>query len=364
MRVGSILNTLELVPAILADLPPESQLFSRLSWQNKLILKVITFVERRRKNSRLVEQLNKIKKAGAEHIELSPDLMKLSPEIFTWWINQFKILLQFKRSGFTYSPHIMQFLGTQPDSPLEVMRKASVESIKELVEIFQCLDPISYPLHILSGKFFNYLDFHALDPMLNQELPSHFGQGFIKRLLMKAIGRSTVHLSVDFIRDIITEGIAVENVLKSLREISAFVPLSKIGIENLEHQDLEQFEQIVRPLLTETDVSIVLDIGHLAIRSWLDDKKCFRKFIERYGPRIIEVHAHDVAPVASISYGRGRSQVVLQDHKPIGSGILNFKEIIKLLKDNCRKDLLIVVEDYYHDPVPSIRRIRQIIEEI
>ena len=79
---------------------------------------------------------------------------------------------------------------------------------------------------------------------------------------------------------------------------------------------------------------------------------------------MIEVHAHDVAPVASISYGRGQPQVVLQDHKPIGSGILNFKEIIKLLKDNCREDLLVVVEDYYHDPVPSIRALREMIDKI
>ena len=364
MRIGSILNTLELVPAILADIPPESQLFSKLNWKNRSILKALAFVEKRRKNSRLTDQLSKLRAAGAEHIELSPDLMELSPEVFTWWINQLKTLLQFKRSGFTYSLHIMQFLGTQPDSPVEVIRRASVESIREMVEAFQCLDPIAYPLHIVSGKFFNYLDFHALDPLLDKELASRFHNGFGWKLVKMAAGRSTVRFAVDFIRDIITEGVAVENVSKSLREMESFVPLSKIGIENLEHHNLDTFEQIARPILKETDASIVLDTGHLAMRSWRDDKKCFHKFIERYGPRIIEVHAHDVVPVASISYGSKRQEVVFQDHKPVGSGILNFKEILKLLKDNCHEDLLVVVEDYYHDPVPSIKRISQLLQEI
>lgn len=363
MRIGSILNTLELVPAILADIPPESQLFSHLNWKDRSILRALTFVEKRRKNSRLVNQLNKLRAAGAEHIELSPDLMELSPEIFTWWVNQLKTLVQFKRSGFTYSLHIMQFMGTQPDSPVEVIRRASVESVREMVEAFQCLDPISYPLHILSGKFFNYLDFHALDPILDKELSSHFSWGFARKLT-KMAGRRLVRLSMDFIRDIITEGVAVENVLRSLEEIRSFMPLSKIGIENLEHHNLETFEQMVRPILKKTDAGIVLDTGHLAMRNWHNDKKCFHKFIEKYGPRMIEVHIHDVAPVASVGYGSKRQEIVLQDHKPVGSGILNFKEILKLLKDNCREDLLVVVEDYYHDPVPSIKRIRQILQEI
>ncbi|MBI2669554.1 MAG: sugar phosphate isomerase/epimerase [Candidatus Yanofskybacteria bacterium] len=354
---------LELVPAILADIPSKSQLFSKLNRKDKFILGVLSFAEKWRKNTRLADQLNKLRMAGAEHIELSPDLMELSPEVFTWWINQLKTLDQFKKSGFTYSLHVMQFLGTHPDSPVEIIRQASVESIREMVEAFQCLNPVSYPLHLLSGSFFNYLDFHTLDPMLDKELSSHFSRNFTGKLIRMA-GRQIVRLSVDFIRDIITEGIAVENVLKSLKEIGSFVPLSKIGIENLEHQDLDKFEQIVRPLLKETEVSIVLDTGHLAIRSWLNDKRCFHKFIERYGPRMIEVHIHDVIPVASISYGSKRQDTVLQDHKPIGSGILNFKEILKLLKNNCREDLLVVVEDYYHDPVPSIKRIRQILQEI
>ena len=91
----------------------------------------------------------------------------------------------------------------------------------------------------------------------------------------------------------------------------------------------EAFEKIIDEI---PDLKIHLDIGHCNLGS---DNNLTEKFFRKLGRKIIHVHASD---------NKGRND----DHLPLGCGKIEWKKIIKVMK-NARYDRTITLEVFSYD---------------
>ncbi|MBI2063510.1 MAG: hypothetical protein HYT65_00750, partial [Candidatus Yanofskybacteria bacterium] len=68
--------------------------------------------------------------------------------------------------------------------------------------------------------------------------------------------------------------------------------------------------------------------------------------------------------IAVTHYPSGFKEPVFQDHKPLGEGSLDLKKDVLLPLKQVGFSGPIVIEDYYHDPLPSVKILRQAVDEI
>jgi len=370
MRVGTILNTFKLVPVILQNtLFPDSHM-PYLRFRQRIANRVLSasgrylsdFQHNQQKLSgslsnptfRLGGQIEELRSAGAEHFEFDDDIIFLRPEITQWWQEQIPYLVGLKKEGVTFSRHLSQFGGLQIDSFIPEIRQASVRAMIRMIKLFEPLDPLNYVLHLGSDRFFRYLNTHAIDPVLRQELKKMFPHSLVKKFIL----RKFIGFLVEWTQRHINETVVVPSILEAIDELKKIVPIEKICLENLENSDFDLMADMVT---RRADVRICFDVGHNIIRNGLGHTK---EFILKHRHKIAQVHLHDVRSVAFMVYPSGLKEPVFQDHKPLGEGVINLKKDVLLPLKEIGFSGPIVIEDYYHDPVPSVKILKQAIEEI
>lgn len=108
---------------------------------------------------------------------------------------------------------------------------------------------------------------------------------------------------------------------------------TKIGLENWRYPaDPDQHSQLLE-MVDHPAVCATVDLGHIAywykrdgINSLADQTAAneyngrLLSLIERLGDRVVHIHAHDVRPVD------------IDDHRPVGSGIIDYEAVIGLLE--------------------------------
>ena len=261
----------------------------------------------------LSSEIRRLMAAGANHIEISGEAVAALPgPIRDRFPEEISNGLQelHEKDGISYSVHLPFFGGVNFTTSIESIRRASVEVVREIVEQCAPLEPISYVLHI-SG------------------------------LLEDLIG-------VGLRNDAVVEAY-LANAIQSLEEIVEFIPHDKLCIENLEYI---RFEKLF-PLVEKFDTKICMDVGHIRLRN-----EDILEFIDTYGPRIGQVHMHDV------TYRMYDKRVrVMDDHRAMGSGIIDLDAVIEKLA-GIEFEGAVSLEVYEVDPADSVRILKEAIEKV
>jgi len=261
----------------------------------------------------LAGEVRRLMQAGANHIEISGEAVAVLPgPLRDRFPDEVSGGLQelHEKEGLTYSVHLPFFGGVNFTTSIESIRRASVEVVREIAEQCAPLEPISYVLHI---------------------------SGLLEDLM-----------GVGLRNDAVVEAY-LANADASLAEMTEFIPAEKICIENLEYI---RFEKIF-PLVEKFGTSICMDVGHIRLRN-----EDIGEFIDKYGPRIGHVHMHDV------TYRLYDKRVrILDDHRALGSGILDLDDIIGRLAA-VGFDGAVSLEVYEVDPTASIRALKEAITRL
>ncbi len=225
-----------------------------------------------------VEAVTKHVEAGFKHIEVTGDLIYVLPGILTPEIIAQLVELK-KEKNITFSVHLPLW-GMEPAAFAPQIRKGSVESFVDCINLTKPLDPLCWVIHPTGTLTVEFM---------NMNLPD-----FAKGLMMNQF---TSH--------------AAEAIKKTL-EITG-IPSRKIAVENIEYP----FE-IMFPVIQQLDLSICLDTGHLL--AGFSGKMDVLEFIEKYYDRIIELHLHD-----------GKYPRI--DHKPLGEYDLPVRDLLLKLSE-------------------------------
>ncbi len=112
-------------------------------------------------------------------------------------------------------------------------------------------------------------------------------------------------------------------------------------------------EELLHSVEVHENVGITLDIGHLYLsaqdRSG-NEEKWISHVIEMLKEKLVNIHIHD---------NRGNSD----DHMPPGQGDIDFKPIIRTLKENYEGPLILELWDL-SDPLSTVRKSIQYLEEL
>jgi sugar phosphate isomerase/epimerase len=258
------------------------------------------------------KQVLKAAEIGFQHIEfvLNTHYFLRNPsQLFTKECVQELMALK-KEHNLTFSVHL-PFWSVDPSSHIDRIRKATVEEMSYLIENTLDLEPTTYVLHA-TGEFAAEVNSMRLSPEQKNALINFFAKNsrhFVKLL--------------------------VEN----LSQIG--VPSKKIALESVKFPFKYSIE-----LAKEFDTSLCIDVGHIlaGYPGDVDLKEVFE--ISKH--RVSEVHVHDV--IKRMENGR----LYVKDHSPIGSGTLNFHEVLDFLEEAnfCGP---LVLELKFEDAVNSLK---------
>jgi sugar phosphate isomerase/epimerase len=235
---------------------------------------------------RLVEELN------LQVVELSLDFGLLHPQVMDAAFYRRVAALQ-RELGFTCTIHL-PFLWLDLTSLNEIVRQASVESVRRAMELAQPFQVETYVLHLW---------------------------GSTTALITRVITDEVVQ------RNLLTA--VLHQADCSLAEICAFVEPRALCVENLEALPFD----LMVPLLERHGASICLDVGHLA---WQGGGEL--AFLERHGERVREVHLHDAVLPSPDQGKRAR------DHLPLGQGVLDHEALLRKL-DEIGFDGCVIIEN-------------------
>ncbi|MFW9923041.1 MAG: cobamide remodeling phosphodiesterase CbiR [Candidatus Thorarchaeota archaeon] len=214
--------------------------------------------------------------AGFKHIEITGDLPYVLPGILS--PDEIDLLLEIKKKEkITYSVHLPLW-GIEPATFSPYVRKGSVETLIESIELTKPLEPVCWVFHS-AGKINN--------EFLNFKFPD-----LARGIMMQQF--------VSWAKD------SIKTILEKTD-----IPSRKFAVENIEFPFTA-----IEPVIQELDVSICFDTGHLI--AGFSGKFTTMEFVERYYERIIELHLHDGA------YPR-------IDHKPLGTQDLPVEELLREL---------------------------------
>jgi sugar phosphate isomerase/epimerase len=221
---------------------------------------------------------------GFDPIELSYDLALFLPDAFAP-ANVERLAALKQERGLGYTCHLPLW-SVEPSTPLEPVRRGSVEATVEAIRATLPLAPGSYVLHATNA----------------------LASEFYRRRLPGALG--------DFVL-----GRFQENARRSLREIldRTGIPSRRIAIETVEFP----FE-LTLALAEELDVSICLDVGHVLV-GYSGPIDLFEA-LERSLPRLGQIHLHDApwqGPEHRVVFGK--------DHQPLGAGDLDLPRLLDRL---------------------------------
>jgi sugar phosphate isomerase/epimerase len=221
---------------------------------------------------------------GFDTIELGGDLVLFLPQIFSPGAIESVARLK-EEKGIHYTIHLPLW-STEPSTPLEPVRRGSVEALLEMIRAVQPLDPEVYVLHAtgsLAAEFYQ------------MRLPDA-AKGLIMRQFQT-------------------------RALESLRILLAEsgVPSRKLAIETVEwpfELTLEMAERL--------DLSMCYDTGHVLV-GFSGPGDVFAA-LDQCLPRVAEIHLNDgpwQGPERNIGYGK--------DHLQIGAGDLDAGRLLDTL---------------------------------
>lgn len=225
-----------------------------------------------------------IAESGFRTIELGGDLALFLPMIFDQ--NSIERLSEVKEElDLTYTAHIPLW-SVEPSTPLEPVRKGSVDAIVDFIRSVHPLNPEVYIFHAtgaLAAEFYH------------MNLPKIAKAFILQQFLAKA---------TESLRWILTE---------------TGIHSREIAIETIEFP-----LDLTLKLAEELDLSICLDTGH--VLSGFSGDVTVEDALEASLSRLAEVHLHDGPqhnPDQEIIYG--------QDHRPLGTGDLNLGFVLDRL---------------------------------
>lgn len=235
---------------------------------------------------RLVEELH------LPVVELSLDFGLIHPQVMDAAFYRRMAALQ-EELGFAYTVHL-PFLWVDHTSMNDLIRQASVESVRRAVELVRPLQVETYVLHLWGSTT------AQITQVITDEV--------LQRNLLTAVLREAD---------------------RSLAEICAFMEPQTLGIENLEALPFD----LVVPLLERHGTGICLDVGHLA---WQGGGEL--AFLERHGKWVREIHLHDALFPGPDRQGQPH------DHLPLGQGELDYEALLRKL-DELGFDGCVIVEN-------------------
>lgn len=305
------------------------------------------FIRKRKLSVKKVEkELIKLIEAGAEYIELSGDLVKAFEEGFLR--NKEIIRSICKKHGISLGLHLPTF-GFALENWFENSRKGIVKDAKELIT--KDYAPIKFENFILHvHNIENYLKVGVSEGLARDK-------SSLKKLVLKSLEKvPKTRDSVNFDYFVIKK--VLPGMIKSLKEFETFLDIEKVCLENSESIQHKYYCSIIDRLMEVSNLSICLDIGHLKMREILEGGNYLSSFLEKYhrkNRKIREVHIHDV----KISSRTGRPF----DHQPLGSGEIDLKKTLKLLKDFGFKGP-VVLELPYSDSIESLKVLTETLKQL
>lgn len=221
---------------------------------------------------------------GFHHVELTMDVGYILPGSLTR--DTFRKLIDLGGSlGITYSVHLPLW-SVELASPNQFVRKGSVESIVNSIELAKELNPECYVLHITGALASEFTRLNIPKPY----------------------------------KDIVNRGM-LSNSIRSLEEIVSRIdiPSRRIAVENVEFP----FD-LTREAIDMFDLSICLDTGHLL--AGFSDGLSIMDFLDKHYDRLIEIHLHDGF------FRMEHGLAIRRDHLPLGEGDLPLVEFMKYLQ--------------------------------
>ncbi|MGQ9478692.1 MAG: cobamide remodeling phosphodiesterase CbiR [Thermoproteota archaeon] len=229
--------------------------------------------------------VRKVVENGFKHVELTADLYYLLPSSFSREsIDEFRLI---RSKDITFSVHL-PICSIELDSPVEKVRKASVEAVVKPVEEIEELKPLMYVLHI-AGPLAAEVNRMDLSPA-------------IKQFLFEALAHNASR--------------SVEEVVSLMHNMG--IPPRRIALESMEFP----FDKTIE-IAEEFDTSICIDTGH--VLAGYSGNVPLEDALRHSSGRLGEIHLHD-------AYKRREgSHTVIRDHLFLGAGNMNVPGFLKTL---------------------------------
>lgn len=212
-------------------------------------------------------------------VELTLDLAAVFPQLFDRDFYAAVADLQ-QELNFVCTAHL-PLLWLDPASLNQPVRRASVESLRQSIELCRPLDVRTYTLHLWG----------TATSQITLKLHSPLERGAV---LIALLGAMT----------------------QSLAELCQLVDPRDLCVENLEYP---AFDEMLPPI-ENAGVSICLDVGHLAYQPQNEID-----FWKQHRERIRAVHLHD----AGFFFEDGKAYT--RDHLALGQGHINYQAFLEML---------------------------------
>ncbi|MFL7808157.1 MAG: cobamide remodeling phosphodiesterase CbiR [Anaerolineae bacterium] len=210
---------------------------------------------------------------GMRAVELTLDLQAIYSQVFDAGFYESVAELQ-RELGFVCTVHL-PFLWVEPASLNEAIRQASVDCLRQAVEITRAVDVRAYVLHLWG-----------------------FSTGQVLSQLREPVQRQALL------------GALLAQANRSLSALCDIVEPEDLCVENLE----DSLFDLALPIIEQHRVSICLDVGHLALQG--GDALAF---LGLHGDRIREIHLHDAKPA--------------RDHLALGQGQIDHAALLEKLAE-------------------------------
>lgn len=223
---------------------------------------------------------------GFDLIELNPDLMIFFPRCLNLpSVNRLRMLKESR--GLSYTLHLPLW-SVEPSTPVQPVRRGSVEALVDGILRMASLEPEVYVLHATGALASEFSSMAALEPV----------RPLVLRMFQEQARRS----------------------IKRLLDCTGLPP-RRLAVENIEFP-----LELTLELAEEFDLSVCLDIGHL-LAGYSGDVT-LEEALARIFPRLAEVHLHDAyhrqAPDGSVR---------VADHLPLGYGDLAIEWFLGQLQE-------------------------------
>ncbi|MEM2930956.1 MAG: cobamide remodeling phosphodiesterase CbiR [Thermoproteota archaeon] len=230
--------------------------------------------------------VRKTVESGFEHVELSTDLYYILPASFSK--ENIEEWVSMKDKGTSFSVHL-PIWSIELDSPVEDIRKASVNAVVKPVEILEDLKPLAYVLHVAG----------PLAAEVNRmEISKNYKELFFQVL--------------------------AKNASRSVKQIVSCVSDMGVGSRRIALESIEFPFSKTLEIAGEFDTSICIDTGH--ILAGYSGEISVEEALKKSSKKLGEIHLHD-------AYRRIEGdRLVIRDHLPLGAGDLNLKSFLKTLK--------------------------------
>ncbi|MEM2940942.1 MAG: cobamide remodeling phosphodiesterase CbiR [Thermoproteota archaeon] len=223
---------------------------------------------------------------GFKHVELTLDIYYVFPSSFSK--ENVETWKSMRDEGITFSAHL-PLLSLELDTPIEDIRKASVNSVVKTIEVLEDLKPLTYVLHVAG-------------PLAAEVNRMEIAEIY-KQLFFEALSKNASK--------------SVKEVVSSISDMG--MDPRRIALESIEFPFSKTLE-----IAKNFDTSICIDTGH--ILAGYSGKISVEEALEFSSERLAEIHLHD-------AYRRKEGgRIIIKDHLPLGAGDMNIKSFLKTLK--------------------------------